>query len=198
MKSNLRLFAFGMVASFATSVFANQPSAAAAKEHASKVEAKVREQEDQEFSNSLVKRMAVGVITGGSLIGLGAGGVSFLDRTGLSVGLGISGIPTFFAFAFEGRTRELATKIAMKTPLIGLIGSVVFSDFTMNKLERITALGIDQIAKKMKGISASQGAALFITSAVALTLSKPIYDKVTNATYKKANGVCDYFADALS
>lgn len=199
MKHTLRILTLGLVASLATSTFANQHSAAEAKEKASKAEAKAQQQLEQEVTNSLLKRIVGALATGGALVGLGASKIPCLEKCGLNVGLGLASVPSFLAFIVAGKERKAATKLAIKVPLYGLVGSAVFNDFTMTKvLGNINLFNINQIAERMKGISASQGAALFITAALAYNLAQPVVNKIGDIAHEKGNDVHDYIAEAVS
>lgn len=150
--------------------------------------------QDHEVSVNLQKRIVGAVVTGGLLAGAGLSNVGFLNKTGLNVSLGLAAIPATFAFALTGKEKEIATKMALKVPMLGALGSLVTSNFVMKRiLGNVKLFNIHEIAAKIGDLSASQGAAIFITSVLAYNIANPLCDKIAQlAKDKVTDPVEDY------
>ena len=194
MKFTLRLLTLILVTSFTLTVFAGTSEV---KECARKEEE--QKAKDEALTRSLAGRIAGALICSSALAKVATSNYSILTKTGLDVGLGLAAAPSLFAFVVSGKERAAMTKMAIKVPLIGALGTAVCSDLVMGKvLGGVQYFGIDKIAATLKGLTPSQSAGLFIAFALAHTLANPLLDKLVHKVHQKSEEAYDYAADALS
>ncbi len=147
---------------------------------------------EQVISNNLQRRIAGALITGGLLGSTAVIKSDLLAQTGLNVGLSLAAVPASFSFLLNDEERKIATKMAIKVPLLGMLGAAVTSNFIMkNTLGNIKQFNISKIADTLTGLTASQGAGLFIACAFAYNLFNPACDKVAKLIQKHAGETYD-------
>lgn len=143
----------------------------------------VKELQEQEITQSLVKRLGYSILGAATLVGIGRSGIGFINSSGLSTSLQCAAIPTFVAAVLPGKERASMAKIALKTPLYGALGSLICTKFVNDGLQKINLFGINEIAKGLANVTPAQGAGLFITFALAYNMAKIGFDRAADTTY---------------